>query len=888
MATGQDQRTKQQEDNSTGIQLSITSKFDLNDVFVIGESNLSYNKYYQENIKSYKNNQLGDIKPFLTYYHLQCMKNELHVKNGTQELHLDQLLDFKMRKEVQTNNSTQKHDYESIKKHCLELLENVKDINNELFPCSLSVAERKMAIRDIKDVMFKYIFIHKCLTLISPPIKEEALNVQFNFIKCNKILRHEKFRRHYPIYPISFDSLAKFLKRTFGLKKESIALLKNIISLTPFYWPKISAYKETEADVVQYDKALYLLSELFLKPSHLDVITETLLVTNSFERIGLADEDSTEISTINYLICNTRLNNITQRSYRMMMIAPFDGYNYDLNEFIEKQSFLKYSMVNFKIKRQGDGSNSRIIIEHFEDATTYCTENTLNLTVDKDYDINTNAEPILMIKAKINKIDSNLEKLIIYTTERKIKLSSGQYNKEHTYKKVLKPEYLIDNIYIFTKDNKINGIFCTLNTEEPIQDFDVLKQQRIVPSDFDLLSLNDLKLRFDITYFSKAQLEKYSNSISIIKYDVNAYTRNVNYVIDFLESLFLNCSTVCNAIEPFNIGEFRVFVLGINNNGKFVVNSDKRNSSGTLKRQEVATYESAVNINRYDLFKNTSDKSFPEIENLYFNICELILQHSEVSLLVEKQLSFLHENNMATEECSRNRIEEEMIDVKEQTTSVKRKPATGIAKCVNYTCGKDFEHSNNELCTGHTGTWDFGHTGITIEDTLKEYNKEKSSKVLWKPHWTCCGRKWEEACSAIHKHVSSEMDPGKRFEIDTNTKECQKWFKKNIRKTWISQLNKFHRLNEYQVKEKIKMFAARKNIKMNAIPMSSLAALCDYLNMHLLVISDDMSYHFKLLDLINKKAFKYLDDGSENIDVGKFIKWWFADLKQLDEFALNT
>jgi len=40
--------------------------------------------------------------------------------------------------------------------------------------------------------------------------------------------------------------------------------------------------------------------------------------------------------------------------------------------------------------------------------------------------------------------------------------------------------------------------------------------------------------------------------------------------------------------------------------------------------------------------------------------------------------------------------------------------------------------------------------------------------------------------------------------------------------------------------------------------MDYLARLCDVCNLHLLVISEDMSYHFKLLDLINGKAFQYL------------------------------
>lgn len=54
-----------------------------------------------------------------------------------------------------------------------------------------------------------------------------------------------------------------------------------------------------------------------------------------------------------------------------------------------------------------------------------------------------------------------------------------------------------------------------------------------------------------------------------------------------------------------------------------------------------------------------------------------------------------------------------------------------------------------------------------------------------------------------------------------------------------------------------------------------LEELCDYLRLHLLVDSDDMSYHFKFQDVVNGTAHDYLDDGNGNIDKQKFVKWWF-------------
>ena len=51
--------------------------------------------------------------------------------------------------------------------------------------------------------------------------------------------------------------------------------------------------------------------------------------------------------------------------------------------------------------------------------------------------------------------------------------------------------------------------------------------------------------------------------------------------------------------------------------------------------------------------------------------------------------------------------------------------------------------------------------------------------------------------------------------------------------------------------------------------MDDLAALCDKLGLHLLMHSEDMSYHFKYVDVVNGTASTFLDDGQGNIDYPK-------------------
>ena len=52
--------------------------------------------------------------------------------------------------------------------------------------------------------------------------------------------------------------------------------------------------------------------------------------------------------------------------------------------------------------------------------------------------------------------------------------------------------------------------------------------------------------------------------------------------------------------------------------------------------------------------------------------------------------------------------------------------------------------------------------------------------------------------------------------------------------------------------------------------MSELPELLDKFKLHLLVISEDISYHFKYLDVIEMRANQILDDGRGNVDQEKY------------------
>ena len=65
--------------------------------------------------------------------------------------------------------------------------------------------------------------------------------------------------------------------------------------------------------------------------------------------------------------------------------------------------------------------------------------------------------------------------------------------------------------------------------------------------------------------------------------------------------------------------------------------------------------------------------------------------------------------------------------------------------------------------------------------------------------------------------------------------------------------------------------------------------LLDKLNLHLLVLSEDLTYHFKYMQVMKGKLGIILDDGEGNIDKTKyerninyrFLNWWKMGLEDV-------
>lgn len=112
--------------------------------------------------------------------------------------------------------------------------------------------------------------------------------------------------------------------------------------------------------------------------------------------------------------------------------------------------------------------------------------------------------------------------------------------------------------------------------------------------------------------------------------------------------------------------------------------------------------------------------------------------------------------------------------------------------CLNWACEKVFKQSENKktkTCRYHPGVWDFGHTGITVTQAVEEFSKKDSSNILWKPHWSCCRKPWENRGCTKGKHrgpLISEMSDRK---YKWPSEQAQKYFSKRVSPFWLEKIN---------------------------------------------------------------------------------------------------
>jgi hypothetical protein len=151
---------------------------------------------------------------------------------------------------------------------------------------------------------------------------------------------------------------------------------------------------------------------------------------------------------------------------------------------------------------------------------------------------------------------------------------------------------------------------------------------------------------------------------------------------------------------------------------------------------------------------------------------------------------------------------------------------------------------------------------------------------MWDAHWTCCRQDWDSSgCKRIpHKGPYEEYYTKIKKEYQWPDSRAQIYFIKQISYLWR---NKMIAQYDYDEETLLAKIEKKERDQRGRLSIRETESLCDYLHLNLLMDSDDMSYHFKFLEVVNKEAQPYFEDDNSNIDKEKFVKWWFMTTDEL-------
>lgn len=246
--------------------------------------------------------------------------------------------------------------------------------------------------------------------------------------------------------------------------------------------------------------------------------------------------------------------------------------------------------------------------------------------------------------------------------------------------------------------------------------------------------------------------------------------------------------------------------------------------------------------------------------------------------------------------------------------------------CMNNCCGKEFIENESKPgeCRCHPGTFVFGYTSNSIKryvrvlnEVKEEEDKDKKlrdnrkyTQILYSSHWTCCGGAWDSTPCYPKKekrntYLTHRGPLLKSIPEDKMPK--YKWpderlklsFKMEVSDRWKKFLDTAVVKDEEQIRKAIddmlKIRNKRKNRKelINAkeyfLTLSDFVNLCETFKLGTLAVQEDPSYLFKFLDVVEyskdgmnqKSNLKFLLNSDRNIDVDKFIEWWFLDYETI-------
>jgi hypothetical protein len=122
-----------------------------------------------------------------------------------------------------------------------------------------------------------------------------------------------------------------------------------------------------------------------------------------------------------------------------------------------------------------------------------------------------------------------------------------------------------------------------------------------------------------------------------------------------------------------------------------------------------------------------------------------------------------------------------------------------LRACTHWACDKYFKESINteKSCLCHPGKWDHGSSGTTMEEFMREFPQDpkvvENKKILWRPHWTCCGGDWEKKGCTYMSHNGPLVEEGETArKYSWPDIRAKLYFPKVVSNKWKKNLEKYN------------------------------------------------------------------------------------------------
>ena len=676
-------------------------------------------------------------------------------------------------------------------------IKNFEEPKNPIYSKETSILERKLIFKTLRSIFKSYEFLFSVVSLIAPPITFDNSCLGLSELKTHRVFRLDKFKRRLPIYPITFSCFKRILQKYFPIHEGIFQILQRILVQTPYFCKQVEGLEKEDLleNVIFYDKALLLLRKLFLKKDEENALLEQLISHRSF---SFVDTDDFGDSAIKQAICNMGIKMKPEIVYdtffaKLPLEASFDelgsaGFNYSetLEDAVwqftknEEDNLIFYTPESAKAMPEVFNGYSLKKKEHYNLAFK-CSEITK-----------------ISLKASVKSIF----KIYIQVGKTKIKLIAKDYDKglkndtkheKYVYRTTSSLLAVVP--IVSTRDNTILGFYLPLSTDGVLRishglgkikshagesHFDNQMQicevncPNLNPSPYNTQLIFNLPVRLDINCFTKQEYERYANTTSLIKFKINEYIKACKDFKDALENFLSKAIFSFNQFPLEKIGQFKIALKGDFSDGN------------KLAEEKI-------------LFQNKKGERFPNLNTVYDNLCFAAVDHFPLDNIVQAQSRFFQARDLQISSVAN--MDEEVVEKDNFLKTWRNFVQTETYECTNFGCSETFKYSENTVrCNGHFGTWDFGHTGTNTQTAAQD-----DFKALWDPHWTCCGKPWEEKCSNFHFHKHKTN----RVKIDLDDPFNQKYFKKKIRSNWMKQLKKVHTFNQSGVRNRIQKYASR-------------------------------------------------------------------------------